>query len=359
MNASPTDDSGPPEKKRFETSLKEVAERLGVPLSTVRSWRHDEGCPFLQKRPYDISAVRQWLNKRDRAKIDPNSEIERRKLELEVRELEREGRVFSRDKAYWLAVAAAGIGISNEIRQWLKESRASHETDLLPQSHAVRSSSMPKQIVEEYQPIYRHNFMRQTLDTNIQGDEFKVAAFSDQGDGFPECYIIVDFKGMGCPKIWACNVVQKKDDGTYDAVIHVSSDFFEQPAFKRKMILAHEWIEVMMAFRDGERPSKQIDLDKVQMAILFNILQLRAPWQDSLEFDTEMHGALRTLLVSGQSIRELAEEFGTAIETIQQQVKAEPAKAGAIIRKIAATFNARHSVDLPLVFDRFRDVLWG
>lgn len=132
MNTTPTDDGASSEKKRFTSSLGGVADQLGVPLSTVRSWRDDLECPFLQKRHYDISAIRQWLNEQVRAVIDPNSEIERRKLELEVRKLEREDRVFSRDKLYWLAVAAAGITISSEILQWIKESRAIHETDPLP-----------------------------------------------------------------------------------------------------------------------------------------------------------------------------------------------------------------------------------
>lgn len=122
--------------KRFQTSLKRVAEELGVPSSAVIQWRDKDGCPFLITAPYDLEAIELWLTQRVRREIDPKSELDKRKIEAEVRKLERDGKLFSRDKLFWMAAAALGISISRDVREWIAESGNDEEEQDQTTEHA-------------------------------------------------------------------------------------------------------------------------------------------------------------------------------------------------------------------------------
>jgi hypothetical protein len=106
---------------RFASSIKAVAEVFGVPYSKVIEWRDNGECPFLSESPYDLDAISRWLDKQADETIDTDLELRRRKLEVEVQELERKGKVFSKDKAFWMAAVALGIEATREIREWLDE----------------------------------------------------------------------------------------------------------------------------------------------------------------------------------------------------------------------------------------------
>jgi hypothetical protein len=117
------------EHKRFERSLDGVARRLNVPYRTVVGWRDNDGCGALAKGPYDIEAIQIWLGTRAGLTTDPKSSLDRKKLEAEVRKLHREERVFTRDKAFWVAVVALGISVSREVREWLSDRRSQLESE--------------------------------------------------------------------------------------------------------------------------------------------------------------------------------------------------------------------------------------
>lgn len=113
--------STPPElSPEFVGGLADVASRFGVSQATVRQWR-EEGCPSLQKRPYNIEAIRLWINQRVNNALDPTTELSKLKIELEIEKLKREGRSFFQNPTFWIAAIALGVPISKEIRDWLKQ----------------------------------------------------------------------------------------------------------------------------------------------------------------------------------------------------------------------------------------------
>ena len=200
--------------------------------------------------------------------------------------------------------------------------------------------------------------MEPTLYVRLSGEVVKVPAFDeDTRTGFDGSQIILSLAGPDHPKIWAANNVKKNEDGSYVGVIHLNSQALELPATHRKVILAHEWIEVLMAMRDGQRP-KTMPLGKVELALLYNTLHMRSPWQDPPDFELQLHQAIRYLLVTKASLEELAYEFGTSLSSIVELVKTNPSEAGTLIRQLANTYSAKWSVDLPLVFDRLQESLW-
>jgi methanogenic corrinoid protein MtbC1 len=114
---------------RFVRRLSDVSQVLNVPYSAVTEWRDERKCPILEKAPYNIEALKNWLTQQANLQIDYSSELARRKLETEVRKLEGEGRVFSRDKSFWIAVAALGITVTREVREWLEGSNFAGPAD--------------------------------------------------------------------------------------------------------------------------------------------------------------------------------------------------------------------------------------
>jgi hypothetical protein len=220
---------------------------------------------------------------------------------------------------------------------------------------------MPRRIVDQYRTLYYEYFDRQTLDVRLNNDELKLRVFDEQSQlGFKGNWIVVRVGEPSHPKILACNIVSQRDTDGMDAVIIVNPDpnVLALPADKYKVMLAHEWIEAMMAFRDKGRPDKQLNLAKIEMALLFNSLHLRSPWQDSPDFSIEMHGALRRLLVSRELVSEMTAEFGTSLEQIKKLLEAKDRQVAELVRKIGHAFAQRHSVDHQLVFDRFLEILF-
>ena len=108
-----------PQSSRFVSSLKSVAHAFGVSYDSVIEWRDERECPFLRLRPYDLDAIGLWLDDYSKRLIDDNLELRTKKLEAEVRTLEAKGQIFSRDKAFWLAVIALGVTVSREVREWI------------------------------------------------------------------------------------------------------------------------------------------------------------------------------------------------------------------------------------------------
>jgi hypothetical protein len=65
------------EPQQFASSLGEVATHFGIPLSVVRRWRDEGGCPHLKREPYDLKAIAAWAEQRTDAS-NPNAQEETR-----------------------------------------------------------------------------------------------------------------------------------------------------------------------------------------------------------------------------------------------------------------------------------------
>lgn len=227
---------------------------------------------------------------------------------------------------------------------------------------------MPIDIVEELREVYRKKFMSPTLD-GVPGEEMRLEAFDEvSGKGFPGSEIIVTFAGPGHPSVLASNDVQElgvREDGqkVWAGVIAVSPRVCDFSAHRRKHVLAHEWIEVMMAMRDEGRDGKKVDLERLDMVVMFSTLKMRCLWQDTPEFTVQMHSALRRLLVSEQSLAEMAEEkFGVKISDLKTSTsmsRQDVAKVVRQLRQLAEAFAGEWSVDRDLVYDRIREMLWA
>ncbi|MCX5770340.1 MAG: hypothetical protein NTZ09_08725, partial [Candidatus Hydrogenedentes bacterium] len=97
-----------------------------------------------------------------------------------------------------------------------------------------------------------------------------------------EYFIIVDVNDVYLTDVWASNIFQHTGTSA-EAIIHVSPELMFQSKADQKLILAHEWIEVMMAFRDPEERRTCVTAGKEPMAQLFEALRQPPIWQDSEE----------------------------------------------------------------------------
>lgn len=189
-----------------------------------------------------------------------------------------------------------------------------------------------------------------------KGQVLAIPAF-DQAGGFPGCYIYVNFGGPRHPMVWASNVVVDNGANSMDAVIHVDPEVATLPLSRRKALLAYQWLDAMVVFRDGARPGKQV-LDKVHMIVFLNTLARRTPWQDTPDFEIRMHAALRRLLVTEDSIMAmLANDFRLDTAAVRSLCAESPNEAARLLDDVAESFAAKWSVDIDLVYDRLQEIL--
>jgi hypothetical protein len=164
-------------------------------------------------------------------------------------------------------------------------------------------------------------------------------------------------------RIYASNTVQ---DDCREAVIIISPDLYlpkEKPydevERKRtlKMVLAHEWLEVMQAFEDREREKKKV-LNKIDTILMLDSLQQRTIWQDSSGFEKQMHLALRELLISRDSIiKRLQELHEVSVKDLKALIQSDSNEAASIIRNVEKHFSSTANVNQSAVSDRIIEIL--
>ena len=230
---------------------------------------------------------------------------------------------------------------------------------------------MPAEIVDKHRLVYKNYYMKQVLKNFRQ---LEVIPAYDRDDliedqdrkGFPDREIVVNLGGdlsgeSSGGKVWATCVVAE-DEKTGEIVAYVEADQSLMSATKdqQKMALAHEWIHAMLAFKGDFRGLKIVS-GQAEMLALFHSLKRRSYWQDSAEFSSALHKALRELLVSEDSIREMlaAEPFNTTIEDLRVKWNKDPVSEYVTIRNLIEMFAGKWSVDMDLVVDRLQQLLFG
>ena len=124
------------------------------------------------------------------------------------------------------------------------------------------------------------------------------------------------------------------------------------------MILAEEWLEVMVGLRDKKRDSMQKLVDnKLDLLVIFNSLKCRGAWQDSTEQQIALHGALRELLASKESLLQMAAEYSLTETEIKRQMGVNPNETMKSIQQFARAYAYKYNVDYDMVLDRFQFVL--
>ena len=201
--------------------------------------------------------------------------------------------------------------------------------------------------------------MESTLREMIPGRRMKFSASNGSGD-FPDSYIVVDFGGPEHADVWATNNVHFNEGEPPHAFININPELLKEPSEKRKLVYAHEFIEVILTLKNKKRPEKRVIKDKVMLNVMFNKLKQRCLWQDSKEFESSLGNALRLILVSEESIREFAREtLYMEVSEIRKKISEDPDEMGNNINNLATGFAAKYSVELDLVYDRIRETLFN
>ncbi len=218
------------------------------------------------------------------------------------------------------------------------------------------------EIVRKYRRVYRTAYMMQTLEvTEPRSEPMRLQAFLKDGSGFPGHFITVLFDEFSHPDIWVSNLLIKQPDGKLAGVILVSTDLLRLPRERRKEILAEEWIEVMVGFENQGRPEKRVAGRAAMIARLYNLslsVKPSVPWEDTSDEKSTIQVALREILVSQQSLDEMAPEFGfMSLRAIKNIFTKDPARAQTTIEELAARFSEKKSVQVDLVIDRIREIL--
>jgi hypothetical protein len=133
---------------------------------------------------------------------------------------------------------------------------------------------------------------------------------------------------------------------------------FDRP-YIRKTVLATEWLEVMAGFVDKGRPHKRV-LNQVDLILLFRSLRLPAHWQNNRDELLAIEAALRLLLVSEESLHEMAEkDLNFKLRDLRKLIQANHSEAMQRLWQLVHRFSEKWSVESPLVIERLREVAFG
>lgn len=231
---------------------------------------------------------------------------------------------------------------------------------------------MPERIVDKYRPIYRKKFMEQTLKHALPNAQIRTEAFlrpkeraAGELEGFPGVEIIVSYDATDDPDILAANTAMcDPETGNLTGIITVSP-ILCRPTKKAgwellKAVLAEEWIEVMLKIRDGDTSMAKTVAGKEKLVLLFSKLKRPVLWQDTPDEYQKMAFAMRKLLVSEYSLRELAHtKLNTNFNELRKLADDDPNRAMQLLHDFAEMFSAEWQVDIDLVWDRIQEVMFG
>ena len=221
----------------------------------------------------------------------------------------------------------------------------------------------PTDIVRCCRNAYR-KFMSATQKISVE-TVLKVPAHSN-GQGIPEGAIVVSVKAPAHQDVWATNVVANPNDSLV-GFIFVNPDLLNAPESLRKFVLAHEWIEVMLAFAwGGTSPYHQSLLQnhKIDMTIMFSAIGRRTLWQDSPDELLLMNAALRRLLVSKESLETMIHEHQPVFEPVKSLASwadlcaTDPETARNLIVLMSTIFSHTKKVTSEIVEERIQEILF-
>ena len=261
------------------------------------------------------------------------------------------------------------------LRQALDEPSSSLNKDLcqfgLQRPLPSKKTSIefdPMAIVRKYGELYYSTFEFQSTHAVVPGCFFKVPAFDEAlpTTGFNGSYIVLDFQGPDHADILSSNVVSKDGD-VLSAFVFVNPDLLKYPKEFQKLVLAHEWIDVIYAFETGGKNRQSLgSQNKIDTALMFNTLSRRNLWQDTSEQLSLIHSALRELLVPKKILEEVVEDFFVnrgGLKNLKDLVFSADgellpeSESAENLRLLSEVYAHKWAVQPALVKDRIRELL--
>lgn len=231
---------------------------------------------------------------------------------------------------------------------------------------AVQENFDPIFIVRTCRLAYKE--FKNKVERNASADlTFKVEA-AGQNQGYPGKWIIVRFGGPTHAGVWASSSIGKTESGEIVGIIHVNPELLKTVQEEmRRIVLAHEWIEVMLGFAtNGDSPYHRSisDSNKIAMAIMYNGLARRTLWQDSPDEVLLMHAALRRLLVSEESLDGIMSQFASVfggiknLDELRELCESDANNAYQQIKLLCSLFSSQKNVGVKTVEDRVQEILF-
>lgn len=237
---------------------------------------------------------------------------------------------------------------------------------------------MPKTLVEENRLLYKNRFVTPTLNAHPRLKDsclLDIPAYYQEGSqeyGFKGYKINVDLSEERQARsnvLSVCTVWKdEKHEDMFHGLIQVAKGFSELPISKRKFILAHEWLHIMMGFKNKEpfklvsnrsdtimklyaSSGKKVDsfLAKIQEAY----------WKDDYETMVSMSSALNHLLVSKDSIEIiLNDDFGLNWAEFKTSIAETANSLEKLFIPLVVAFSKSTNTGAELVFERIREMLF-
>ena len=230
-------------------------------------------------------------------------------------------------------------------------------------THELPVNPDPTDIVKCCRNAYRE-FMNATQQI-AAGKALTVSTFSN-GEGIRDGKIVVSVDAPDHEDVWATNVIANPNNKLI-GFIFINSDLLGESEAVRKFVLAHEWIEVMLAFAwKGTSPYHQTlsQNHKLDMTMMFSAIKKRALWQDSPDELLLMNAALRRLLVSKESLENMIRHNEPVFSPVKdlatwaELCASNPAAARNLIKLMCLIFSHTKQVTPETVEERIQEILF-
>lgn len=221
---------------------------------------------------------------------------------------------------------------------------------------------MPDHIVREYASIFEQRVAPALKKIRTQAISFEAIDIDGVGFGNHHITITSEAPTPAGPHsyIWAANNVQILKNNFGEGVIVLNPEAANAPSRLLTVILAHEWIEVMLAFRD-RRSDKRVN-GKEDLIFLYRDLGRRTLWEDSESFEAPMKRAIEDLLVSEAAVSDVLNSCYEGLDLpglFHKLTAGEPMFAPGILLDVANTVSQKLDVDIETVNMRLQDILFG
>jgi hypothetical protein len=193
-----------------------------------------------------------------------------------------------------------------------------------------------------------------------RGDEpIALEAVDHEGRGFKGSYLVLVSERILCDNhVWSSSTVRRKNDGTMDAVVFFNPKLFGESATFRKFVFAYEFIEVMLSF--GPHPPRKELSEDEDLVLLQDYLGGRSVWQESQSKASQIHQAVKQILVSRESLNEVLHESFDELDLrgLRKKIKASPVESLGIFCDLTKVFAEKKHVCEEVVKERLMEVLY-
>ncbi|MDF1816326.1 MAG: hypothetical protein P1V20_29270 [Verrucomicrobiales bacterium] len=208
---------------------------------------------------------------------------------------------------------------------------------------------------EHCRPYYKTFFVEPSLEYFALDHYLCVPLFDDSLNRYNGTEILLLGAKQSTSRVFASNNIE--GSSPKQCFIYLDPQIVDKPYSKRKEILAHEFVELIIGLEGHVRGNSRSTANNINKCKLSNQLNQRSIWQDSIHFENFLNQVVCKLLVSEQSLNEAASVlFDKNLDILLHEWLESDSKAKQF-QELTDYFAVVKSVELNMVKERLNECL--